>query len=108
ALRFRMDQITSTDPKYLKDDWSQLPKWTLYVSTLPSALVWLGVILKVAGPILAIVMILFSGIPTKLVYQIYQRTCILNQKAPSVVGHVVFFFAQCFIYSLVFIYVLQP
>ena len=78
----------------------------IYSPTLPSALLWLVIIINDPGPIVAILMIITFGIPTKLLHYFYQQMNMLRFKQPSTVGHVFFFFGQCATYSVIGIYAL--
>jgi hypothetical protein len=101
-----MEETISDNPKVLESSWEKLPRLMIYGSTLPSALLWLGIILSDPGPVVAIIMILTFGIPTKLLHQIYQRINLLRLKQPSTLGHIFFFIGQCATYLLAGTYAL--
>lgn len=94
-----MEETTSDSPKIMVKNWKKLPWWMIYGSTLPSSLLCLGIIINDPGPILAIIMILTFGIPTKLLHHIYQIINLLRQKQPSTIGHVFFYWSMCHVFA---------
>ncbi len=84
--------------------WSKLPKWMVYLSNLPSVLLWFAIMMKLSSPIFAFIMILTLGVPTKLLHHIYRCISILRHSGPTIFGHVIFFSGQCIIYFSLGVY----
>jgi hypothetical protein len=96
-----------SDPIELAEEWSLTPWWLIYLSTLPSALLWLSLIINGGNALLAIVFILTFGVPTKLLHHTFKVLCQLKSKPPSNRLHLLFFAGQLALYTMVIMYVVQ-
>lgn len=82
--------------------WAETPWWFIYLSTIPSMLIWLAIIIKPAEPVLAMLMILTIGIPTKLLHHIFASLCVKKCKKPTGSLHAALFLVQCVVYFVLF------